>query len=174
MPTKDFQFNPTDTSDTGAATPTGFSSFLGKVFGPSNFEEEAFKKLGSGGQIGSQVGVARGTTPGKVDPVLQGRTNEELADLDRVQFNRRNTQQNPLAGIVGALALTAGDGVKSIPGSGKAIGGIMRALGAEDEAAKEFEVSNEHTSKPSLRQAMSNLRGAGMGIEDIIRTLSGS
>jgi hypothetical protein len=129
------------------------------------------QRLGPGQRAGSDIGIARGTSPGTVNPLLAGLSNEELAELDRLQFNRAVTRDNPLAGVVGGLGLTAADAVKAIPGATGLIGQGLGLVGADEAAVAEFTTPTEHTSRPSLRQAGSNLRGVGQGLGDIGRAL---
>jgi hypothetical protein len=133
--------------------------------------EDFFKKYGTGARGGSAIGIARGTSPGTVDPMLRGMTNEQLAELDRLQFNRQVTGQNPLAGAVGGIGLTVLDLIKGT-GVQNQLGPIIELLGGSEEAAKEFSLG-PNTSKPSISQAVSNLRGVGMGLSDILDVLRG-
>ena len=138
----------------------------------SSLEEQFFEKYGIGPRGGSAIGVARGTSPGAVDPLLAGRSNEELAELDRLQFNRQVTGQNPLAGVVGGSGLAVLDLLKST-GIQEKLGPVLGALGASPEIQKEFGPATANTSRPSLGQAGSNLRGVGLGLQDILSALRG-
>jgi hypothetical protein len=132
----------------------------------SPFQQQAFDALGTDAGIGSAVGIARGTTPGEVPQVLQNRSNEELAELDRVQFNRRLTANNPIAGAIGATGLAANDALKAAGVSQKVAPPLMRLLGFGDEDIQQFSSTDENTSRPSLQQLLSNFKGASLGLED--------
>jgi len=130
------------------------------------------ERLGVGAQGQSDVGIARGTSPGELNPLLAGLSNEELAELDRLQFNRDLTRNNPIAGVVGSLGLAGADALKALGILEPVAGAVLPALGFSEEATAEFTQPGEHTSKPSFSQAFSNLRGAGQGFQDIGRAIT--
>lgn len=131
-----------------------------------------FEKYGVGAKGGSAIGVARGTSPGAVDPMLAGKSNEELAELDRLQFSRQVTGQNPLAGMVGGGGLAILDALKAT-GIQSKMAPLISALGGSDAAAKEWGPPTANTSAPSAGQAFANLRGVGLGLQDIYQALMG-
>lgn len=126
--------------------------------------DELLAMAGGAGGLGSQVGIARGETPGQLTLPLEGLSNEELAELDRFAQGAVFAQSfpewlRPFISPIGAAGAVANEASKAIPGAQNFIADI---LGEE-----QFR-TGEATSDPSLDNIFSFLEGQRYGGADLI------
>jgi hypothetical protein len=121
-------------------------------------------QIGTGPQAASAIGIARGESPGQVDPRLEGINPNVMSQLDRAEFSRGLTRDNPIAGGVGAVGLTLTDLLKATGAQQKIAGALMPHMGFDEEAIKQFtSPANENTSDAGFGQTMKNIGGTWGG-----------
>ena len=86
--------------------------------------ESLLSQSGGVGRLGSNVGIARGETPGDIPAELQGLSPEQLAQIDRFAQGAIFSETNPL-GIAG---LPVGIGIAGINELSKLAPGVQNFI----------------------------------------------
>jgi hypothetical protein len=141
---------------------------------------EAQQKLGTGARSQLAIGIKRGEVEGQLTPqeaaILDALGPNELSQLDRREFNRSLTRQNPLAGLVGAGGLVASDLLKA-SGQQEALQPILELLGFSGAATDQFGpavagVTSDADLAQTARNVGATATGVGQGAVDAISVLT--
>jgi hypothetical protein len=120
---------------------------------------QLIQSAGGVGQLGSQVGIARGETPGALDvQALAGMSPAQLAELDRFVQGAVFSQTNPL----GFAGLPVGAGIALLNEGSKAVPGVQDAI-AQFLGEPQFE-TDPSSSPASLGNVIAFIKGALSGV----------